>query len=113
MGASHVLLLTVNRGNNCEGTVPGKLYEYLASGRPILCLSPVFGETASLVERHKGGVCSGIDDPEEIHRALQTLYNAWVNGSPLAGADRGSLEVYDRRYLTGQLAGILSKVIAK
>ena len=36
--ASQVLLLLVNNALNAKGILTGKLYEYLASGRPILAI---------------------------------------------------------------------------
>ncbi|HDI51414.1 MAG TPA: glycosyltransferase [Bacteroidetes bacterium] len=112
MNDSDVLLLMINRVTYADGIVPAKLYEYLASGRPILCLTPVYGEAARIVEKHNAGFIVNIDDEEEIFQALRKLYDAWAIGKPYTGASRDELWQYDRRELTRRLAKIFDECIA-
>jgi hypothetical protein len=41
---SKVLLLVLNRQENAAGRIPGKFFEYLAAGRPILAIGPPYSE---------------------------------------------------------------------
>lgn len=54
-------------------SVPGKLYEYLATGRPILALAEPDGETAMLLRRTPAGVVVSPDDHDGILRAVTQL----------------------------------------
>jgi glycosyltransferase involved in cell wall biosynthesis len=53
-------------------SVPGKLYEYLATGRPILAIVEE-GETADIVRRSGAGVAVAPDNEEAIVEALATF----------------------------------------
>ena len=63
-------LLLVQPGTRLS--VPGKLYEYLAVGRPILALADE-GETADLITESKAGIVAKPDDEEAIRKALTSL----------------------------------------
>ncbi len=52
-----VLLLLINNTPNAKLILTGKLFEYLASGRPIVCIGPADGDAAGIVrETHCGTV---------------------------------------------------------
>jgi glycosyltransferase involved in cell wall biosynthesis len=91
--------------------VPGKTYEYLATGRPILgCLAP--GYARDLVERSGRGFCADPCDAPGIARALRRLCDCWRSGRLQASADTAFLASCERRFLTGQLAAFLSRLAA-
>ncbi len=54
-------------------SVPAKLYEYMAAGRPILALAEPGGETAELVRRTGAGVAVPAEDEPDIEQALLTM----------------------------------------
>lgn len=60
------LLLTMTN----EFSLPGKLFEYLASGKPIIALSPANGEVARLIAETGAGWCVPHDQPEAIRRVV-------------------------------------------
>jgi glycosyltransferase involved in cell wall biosynthesis len=60
------LLLTMTN----EFSLPGKLFEYLASGKPIIALSPANGEVARLIAETGAGWCVPHDQPESIRRVV-------------------------------------------
>lgn len=51
MQRARVLLLLVNDTPNLMGILPGKLFEYVGSGRPILSVGPTEGDTARVLDR--------------------------------------------------------------
>ena len=55
-----------------ERYLPGKLYEYLAAGSPIVVFGKG-GETGELVERLNAGFVISDEDPIELHRVLTSL----------------------------------------
>lgn len=87
--------------------VPGKTYEYLASGRPILGCVPE-GDARDLIEK-SGGACADPCDDAEIAVALRRLYElAHMPPSP----PPEWLQMYERRTLSGRLATFLDHIIA-
>jgi glycosyltransferase involved in cell wall biosynthesis len=46
--SAFVLILFVNRGINTHGTIPGKIFEYIAARRPILAIADS-GDAADIV----------------------------------------------------------------
>ena len=55
--------------------IPGKLYEYLAAGRPVLALCEP-GEMADFIRTHRLGLVADANDAGRIADALQTLMGA-------------------------------------
>jgi glycosyltransferase involved in cell wall biosynthesis len=90
----------------------GKLFEYLASGRPILCLVRADNLAARLVRDWHAGVVADPHDETEIAAALLTLWRRWLdNGLPdQAEVRRRALERYSRQAGAKQLAQVLEDV---
>ena len=90
----------------------GKLFEYLAAERPVLCVTRPDNLAARLVEEWDAGVAAAPSDVPAVAAALHTLYARWEAGtlSPPAGARERVLDRYSRRELTRQLAGVLDDV---
>jgi glycosyltransferase involved in cell wall biosynthesis len=89
----------------------GKVYEYLASGRPILCVARPDGGAAELVRAADAGPVVGPDDPDGLERAILSLYERWsATGLPdQARAREWVLANYSRRKLAGDLAAVLDR----
>jgi glycosyltransferase involved in cell wall biosynthesis len=91
--------------------VPAKVFEYLASGRPILAVTGE-GTSADLV-RCAGGSVSR-DDVAEIKDAIHRSYLRHVGA--VDGGDepwkRGEIRLYDRRRLAADLARLLEALAA-
>ena len=85
---------------------PGKLYEAIASERPVLAALPA-GDGADLVRDTEAGVVVDPEDADEIADAIRALVAAWRNGSASLGARREAVSAYERRELTSKLAAVL------
>jgi glycosyltransferase involved in cell wall biosynthesis len=92
----------------------GKLYEYLASGRPILCVARPDGGAAALVRAADAGPVAAPGDPEAIEQAILALYERWsASGLPdQSRAREWVLANFSRRKLTAELAAVLDRVSA-
>ena len=88
--------------------IPGKLFEYLAAGRPIIAAVRE-GPTADLVREHEAGVVVPPDDPEQIAAAIRALYEAWEGGR-LTSPHRRAVDRYERAELTRRLAALFDAV---
>src|SRR5262249_41329571 len=75
---SQVLLLLAERWT---AQIPGKTYEYLRSGRPILALTAE-GAVADLLRRTGGSWVVDPSDTDGIAAAVREAYVCWAEGRP-------------------------------
>ena len=108
-----VLLLSIEPFELPEaerGVITGKLYEYLASSRPVLALGPVDGDAAALLRETAGGQMVDREDHEGVRAALRRHYKAWNDGAPINGALPDAVQPYSRREGARKLRDILLSV---
>ena len=112
MMAADALLLVVGAGGGSRsravvaGTLPGKIFEYLRSSRPILLLGDEAGDAAQLLRRHGRGWVADETQPASIAAALQQM----MQGEPAAAPATG-VAAFERRALTGELARFLRQCV--
>ena len=105
---SQVLLLLVNNTPNAKGILTGKLYEYLASRRPIMSIGPENGDAARLIQETHAGVTVGFEDKDKMKEAINKLYQSYLeNGIPNNPND--GLERFSRKEFAGKYATLLDK----
>jgi glycosyltransferase involved in cell wall biosynthesis len=108
---SRVLYLSINQTANAKGILTGKIYEYLAARRPILCIGPVDGEAAKVLTETGAGVVSDFGDITLLKKNILDLYNDYKSGKNFNGGV-GYMK-YSRKEQTKQLAALLDEVILK
>ncbi len=89
----------------------GKLFEYLASSRPVLCLAHEDNLAARLVREWDAGAVADPHDEAAIERAILTLWQRWEEDR-LPNQDevrRRTLERYSRRANAAKLAEVLEE----
>lgn len=69
MNSSVVVLIIPDHKSN-KGILTGKLFEYLASGVPVLCLGPSDGDAAEIIAVAKAGATFGYNDTKGISAFL-------------------------------------------
>src|SRR5690606_38460634 len=76
--ASDILLLIESESVEAKGVLTGKLFEYIASGRPILSIgSACDSAIAKMLKRTGTGICLG----SNVDAIKEYLSNALYNGS--------------------------------
>ncbi len=115
MRGSDIQLLVGFNGPGADLQVPGKLFEYLGVGRPVLALASPQSAIADVIRRAgiRGEVCDP-DDPEQIAAAVLRLA-ARPNGCVReqgSGSARVTLGEYDRRRQVGRIAELLRRGVA-
>jgi glycosyltransferase involved in cell wall biosynthesis len=88
-----------------QWVVPGKLYEYLASGSPVLALTHPGKETAKIIASVGGGVALSPEDPGTLYQALADACRVKRLDVPDRNPD--ALAAFERRQLTAKLAAVL------
>jgi glycosyltransferase involved in cell wall biosynthesis len=103
-----VALITQARGAGDETAVAAKIYEYLALGKPVLCISDG-GATEGLLRRFRvDQLCARLDDRGSIEAALRRIASGDLQPPPSADA----LAPYERSHLASVTANLLDSVTA-
>jgi len=89
--------------------VPGKTYEYIGSGNPILAALPE-GDTRRFVEAAGNCWITGPDDVEGIAEGIRHFFRLWESGTLSRNRDPGVTKAFERRTLTAQLADFLKGI---
>jgi glycosyltransferase involved in cell wall biosynthesis len=72
-----LLLLVADAAGRGHAVLTGKLFEYLAAGRPILAAAPPDGEAAALIRETGAGLVVAPDDVDGLAAALTDLERRW------------------------------------
>ena len=105
-GAGALLLW---KPRNYPTMVPGKLYEYLDSGRPILAVLPPGDEAGALVSS-AGGEIVAPGDRSGLAASLERRYIAWKAGEARTAARPAWLDEHTRERLAARLAQVLDEL---
>jgi glycosyltransferase involved in cell wall biosynthesis len=90
--------------------VPGKTYEYLASGKPILAAVPD-GDARDLLAACEGVFLCRPTDFAAMAEIVRARLDAFVAGERAAFGRSTVLEAYERRRLTHDLVGVFDAVL--
>lgn len=109
---SDALLLVVDECDESDEVVPGKVYEYIGSGRPLIAVAPERSAIADLVAETRGGFVAHQSNISGIASAFLTLYRDHIGGERSLVPDAAAIARYERRATTGELAGLLDTLTA-
>lgn len=105
MQNSDLLLITNFPNESSKGIIPGKIFEYLASGKQILSFGPDKADVAKILEETKAGKHFNYDDTETVKKFILEKFELWKNGSLLENTQH--IEQFSRKNLTQQLTEVL------
>jgi glycosyltransferase involved in cell wall biosynthesis len=110
MTQSPVLLLPLNNTPNNKGVLSGKLFEYLAAGRPIFGIGMPDGDAAVILKETGAGILCDFEDYEGTKKAVSDLYQRYKSGrlsvNPL------SIDKYSRENCAKEYTSLLNEIIA-
>jgi hypothetical protein len=110
MRAADALLLIVPEGRNAGTLIPGKLFEYLASARPIVLVAPRGPcDAADILAASNAGIRAA-HSASDIERALASLCPVRPTAASRHDRQVAATAPYTRRSLTRQLARLLDQV---
>lgn len=108
MHRSQALLLILNNMPNVNGRLPGKLFEYLASRRPIVVIGPEESDASRIVNSVNAGSTCGFDDLDKTINTVKNLYEQFRNNN--LRSNETDISEYSNRNLTQKLAGYLDQI---
>lgn len=103
--SSQVLLLIEidSEATNC--IIPGKLFEYMVSERPILAIGPENADFKHIINETNTGAFFRYDEKEVLKTQIETYYNQFEQNKLQVNAI--GLQKYSRKKLTEHLSEIL------
>ena len=103
--SADILLLPLRQEPEYRKVLPGKIFEYLASRRPVLGIGQEDGAAATLLLETGAGRMFDWDKEEELREFIESEWEKHLRGEqePL----RSDIEQYSRKALTAKLTEIL------
>ncbi len=110
LARAHLGLVLESFSPRAALVVPGKLYDYLGAGLPVLALVPP-GAAAEVVRRTGAGVALTAPDPEALHTLLSGALARLERGEPPLALAPQPEEIahYRRPRLVAELAALLER----
>ncbi|WP_089756411.1 glycosyltransferase family protein [Chryseobacterium soldanellicola] len=105
MAKSSLLLITNFPNESSKGIIPGKIFEYLATGKQIISFGPNEADVSSILNETNAGKHFSYDDSESIKNFILEKFELWKNGDLLENTQ--NIEQFSRRNLTKKLTEIL------
>jgi glycosyltransferase involved in cell wall biosynthesis len=102
---SQVLLLIEINSEETKSILPGKLFEYMVSERPILAIGPKDSDFAEIITNTNSGVFFEYSEKANLKQTIQEYYNQFLVGKLQSHAV--GLQQYSRKNLTQQLVALL------
>jgi glycosyltransferase involved in cell wall biosynthesis len=98
------LLLTMSD----PAAATGKIYEYLAMGKPILAIAPADGEVDRIVRSTAAGWCAPPDDPAAIESMLLRAFDPGRELLESFRPDRDAIRAYERPSIARSYAELIT-----
>ncbi|MGZ9676354.1 glycosyltransferase family 4 protein [Flavobacterium sp. GNP001] len=105
---SQVLLLIEIDSVDTKSIIPGKLFEYMVSNRPIIAIGPKDSDFAEIITQTNTGVFFEYSEKVKLKSVILDFYNQFLQGK-LQSHPVG-LQQYSRKNLTQELVTLLNKV---
>ena len=101
---ANILLLTNFDNVASKGIIPGKLFEYMATGNPILAVGPTDADVERILSKTKAGEYFNHQEVENIKTMILNIYNQWLaNPNVKFNTNESEVQQFNRKNLTKQL----------
>jgi hypothetical protein len=104
---SQILLLIEIDSEETKSIIPGKLFEYMVSNRPIIAIGPKGSDFAAIITETNTGVFFDYSEKVKLKKLILDFYNQYLEGK-LQSHGIG-LQRYSRKNLTKELVQLITK----
>ena len=102
---SQVLILIEIDSEDTKSIIPGKLFEYMVSNRPILAIGPKGSDFAEIITNTNTGVFFDYSEKLKLKSVILDFYNQFLEGK--LQSNGVGLQKFSRKNLTKELANLL------
>ncbi|MBU1013348.1 MAG: hypothetical protein KKG99_10100 [Bacteroidetes bacterium] len=106
MISSNTLLLVKAIGEGALGQIPGKFFEYVGSGRKIICIGPEESEVANIIQHYGFGIVVE-SDVNKVFEFLKNDYLDYCNGKCNYTPDINDLKFFGANEMTRKILSCL------
>ena len=103
---SQVLLLIEIDSDDTKSIIPGKLFEYMVSNRPIVAIGPRNSDFAEIITTTNTGVFFNYSEKSRLKSVILDFYNQFLEGKLKSNGI--GLQQYSRKSLTKELAQLIN-----
>jgi glycosyltransferase involved in cell wall biosynthesis len=103
-----VLLLLIGPTPRADFLHTGKIFEYIAIGKPILAIVPPEGAAAQLIRKTRTGFVANSSNIEEVKEMIKALYEKWKVNKLAVKPNRTEVMSYSAEKLTAKLADVFN-----
>ena len=103
---SQVLLLIEIDAEITKSIIPGKVFEYIASGRPIIGIGPADSDFAEIITGTNTGIFVDYRQQDRLKAQIIAYYQQYRDGN--LKANGVGIQRYSRKQLTAQLADVIT-----
>ena len=103
-----LLILPLRKEPEYKAVLPGKLFEYLASWRPVLGIGQTDGAMSMILNTTKTGVVLNWEDETSIGRYLDLCWKRHLKGE--LTVDDADISQFTRRNLTRRMAALFNSL---
>jgi len=103
--SADLLILPLRREPEYRKVLPGKIFEYLAARRPVLCIGQEDGAAAAVLREAGAGISCDWDKTVEAANFIDNQWERFLSGE--RSCIDSNIEKYNRAELTAQLCKIL------
>ncbi len=109
LSKANLLLLIIRNAQNQQTIIPGKIFEYLASNRPIVSIGPKNSDSDQILFTSKSGFTFQKEDKAELKKHIMALFADYKQGELQVDNNR-NIKQYSRYNLTQKLSVILERI---
>ena len=106
-----LLILPLRKEPEYKAVLPGKLFEYLASWRPVLGIGQTDGAMSMILNNTKTGFVLNWDDKMSIEKYIDICWKDHLNGR--LSVEDADISQFTRRNLTRRMAQLFDKLTEK
>ena len=103
---SQVLVLIEIDSEDTKSIIPGKLFEYMVSGRPIVAIGPDDSDFAEIITNTNTGAFFKYSEKMKLKSVILDFYNQFLEGK--LQSNGVGLQKYSRKNLTKELVQLLN-----
>ena len=106
-----LLILPLRKEPEYKAVLPGKLFEYLASWRPVLGIGQTDGAMSMILNNTKTGLVLNWDDKGSIEKYIDICWKNHLSGR--LSVEDADISQFTRRNLTRRMAQLFDKLTEK
>ena len=103
---AQLLLLVEMDTPETKAIIPGKLFEYLASERPIIAMGPAGSDVTSIIKKTNSGYYFTYEEEKKLQKIILSYYQDFKQGK--LTVDSQNISKYSRRNLTKKMSELIN-----